>query len=472
MLQERRSRKGAGAGACLCRAGSDICDSAYLWPCCLCAFVCSAVALVLHARDVAAHELGLTRVTVTFTADGQVQRRRARRSRVAAREARDSRRPVAVGRRRRSRSCRPASPRSSRSCSSGRACSSTARAVTLDLRLHSRCPAGNSAAARPGVGPAERAAPTAVVRLVGDVPRGARTFQVNYGLVLGLVRADARRVRRAAGRAPSGSPAARTARPSTCAPASSSRRRSRPTREYLVLGFEHILPKGLDHILFVLGLFLLSAAVAAAAAAGDDVHGRAFDDAGLVDVRRRRAALDDRRAADRAVDHLRRDREPLHQRAEAVAGRAGLRVRPAARPGLRRRARRARAAARRSSFPRWSPSTSGSRPASSPSSRWHSPPSAGGGAPKPPATAAGSSSPPASPSPSSAPTGPSSGSTVEPSASRSVAAEHPLISEILRGSVGFSDGAVRPSSGVPAQIGGGGRWTARTNQSTSRCSRR
>lgn len=30
--------------------------------------------------------------------------------------------------------------------------------------------------------------------------------------------------------------------------------------EYIVLGFEHILPKGVDHILFVLGLFLLSAA--------------------------------------------------------------------------------------------------------------------------------------------------------------------------------------------------------------------
>ena len=29
-------------------------------------------------------------------------------------------------------------------------------------------------------------------------------------------------------------------------------------RQYLVLGFTHILPKGLDHILFVLGLFLLS----------------------------------------------------------------------------------------------------------------------------------------------------------------------------------------------------------------------
>ena len=28
--------------------------------------------------------------------------------------------------------------------------------------------------------------------------------------------------------------------------------------QYIILGFEHILPKGLDHILFVLGLFLLS----------------------------------------------------------------------------------------------------------------------------------------------------------------------------------------------------------------------
>lgn len=29
--------------------------------------------------------------------------------------------------------------------------------------------------------------------------------------------------------------------------------------DYLIIGFEHILPKGLDHILFVIGLFLLSA---------------------------------------------------------------------------------------------------------------------------------------------------------------------------------------------------------------------
>lgn len=32
-------------------------------------------------------------------------------------------------------------------------------------------------------------------------------------------------------------------------------------RRYVVLGYEHILPKGIDHILFVLGLFLLSARI-------------------------------------------------------------------------------------------------------------------------------------------------------------------------------------------------------------------
>ena len=33
---------------------------------------------------------------------------------------------------------------------------------------------------------------------------------------------------------------------------------SRVIKTYIVLGFEHILPKGLDHILFILGIFLLS----------------------------------------------------------------------------------------------------------------------------------------------------------------------------------------------------------------------
>ena len=70
-----------------------------------------------------------------------------------------------------------------------------------------------------------------------------------------------------------------------------SRRFTRPTRmeiarQYLWLGYTHILPKGLDHILFVLGIFLLSPRLQDDAAAGDRVHGRAFDHARAVDVRR------------------------------------------------------------------------------------------------------------------------------------------------------------------------------------------
>jgi hypothetical protein len=34
--------------------------------------------------------------------------------------------------------------------------------------------------------------------------------------------------------------------------------RAQVVRQYLALGYTHILPKGTDHILFVLGIFLLS----------------------------------------------------------------------------------------------------------------------------------------------------------------------------------------------------------------------
>ena len=46
-----------------------------------------------------------------------------------------------------------------------------------------------------------------------------------------------------------------------CPSAARSPRPSRWTRlwQYLTLGYRHILPEGLDHILFVLGLFLLRA---------------------------------------------------------------------------------------------------------------------------------------------------------------------------------------------------------------------
>jgi len=89
------------------------------------------------------------------------------------------------------------------------------------------------------------------------VPRGARTFQVGYGLVLGsyaltLVGPDGRPVTTVwlAG--------GQDSQPFDLRGALVTPTVTDIAAEYAVLGFEHILPKGLDHILFVLGLFLLS----------------------------------------------------------------------------------------------------------------------------------------------------------------------------------------------------------------------
>ena len=98
--------------------------------------------------------------------------------------------------------------------------------------------------------------PPATLRFTGDVPAGARTCTITYGLVLGsyaltLVAPDGK----------------------TSAPVWVAGAQESPVLdlragfvtppwwvtagEYAGLGFTHILPKGLDHILFVIGLFLL-----------------------------------------------------------------------------------------------------------------------------------------------------------------------------------------------------------------------
>ena len=114
---------------------------------------------------------------------------------------------------------------------------------------------------------------------------------------------------------------------------------------YLALGFTHIVPEGLDHMLFVLGIYLLSGRarsvlwqVSAFTVAHSITLGLSMY--GIVAV-----SPTDRRAADRAVDRVRRHREHLPVGARVVAGGAGLRVRAAARDGFRRRAQGARAAA-------------------------------------------------------------------------------------------------------------------------------
>ena len=98
--------------------------------------------------------------------------------------------------------------------------------------------------------------PLATFRLRGTMPRDARTLRWLYGLVidpypLTITRADGRSLTEWI----DGSNWSGTI--------DLSGQFRQPTRlevfaDYLALGYTHILPKGLDHILFVLGLFLLN----------------------------------------------------------------------------------------------------------------------------------------------------------------------------------------------------------------------
>lgn len=95
------------------------------------------------------------------------------------------------------------------------------------------------------------------VHLQGDVPAGARSLRWSYAAefgpsVLRLKRAQDAEVTAVwlkQGAASEPLPLRGSIAPKT---------RWQVVWQYLTLGFTHILPKGLDHILFVLGLFLLS----------------------------------------------------------------------------------------------------------------------------------------------------------------------------------------------------------------------
>ena len=94
------------------------------------------------------------------------------------------------------------------------------------------------------------------VRLHGAIPRGAANFVFTYGLALGTYALNVRlgdgpvQTQWIVGSAPS-APVSLVAPPPP------------PTRaeigwQYFVLGFTHILPHGFDHVLFVVGIFLLT----------------------------------------------------------------------------------------------------------------------------------------------------------------------------------------------------------------------
>lgn len=109
---------------------------------------------------------------------------------------------------------------------------------------------------RPVLAFSDLAQTPSVVRLSGTVPASAHAFTFSYSLAAGTFALVARVGESAAqtfwvegGR--ESAPVSLTAPPPPATLADVATR-------YFALGFMHILPKGLDHILFVVGLFLLS----------------------------------------------------------------------------------------------------------------------------------------------------------------------------------------------------------------------
>lgn len=110
---------------------------------------------------------------------------------------------------------------------------------------------------RPASQPVHGSALLRIVRLTGEVPAGAKAFDFwasrSFGNIVLFVSAessdatDQQLLERG-----------ERSRPYTLGSGAPSASAFTVAWQYAVLGFEHILPKGLDHILFVLSLFLLS----------------------------------------------------------------------------------------------------------------------------------------------------------------------------------------------------------------------
>ena len=97
----------------------------------------------------------------------------------------------------------------------------------------------------------------ATVRLTGDTPRGARTLTWTYAWTFAsyalLVRHD-----RSENPATEWLEGGQTSAPIALSSATPRADRLGTAWRYLILGFTHIVPYGFDHVLFVLGIFLLS----------------------------------------------------------------------------------------------------------------------------------------------------------------------------------------------------------------------
>jgi hypothetical protein len=212
----------------------------------LATIVCAAVFVALASGVlVHAHEIGTTRVSAIFDADDRY------RIDVVTDAASLVDKLSALG----------GAPASSVSTD---AAELRARLASLDGVLRRRVGVEfDGAALRPSityvVTPAADAmsSPLASIELTGSVPRGARTFAWRFGWVFASYALTVRHG--AAGeQTTQWLEGGETSKPMTLAMASPPVSRAEIARRYLGLGFTHIVPKGLDHMLFVIGIFLLT----------------------------------------------------------------------------------------------------------------------------------------------------------------------------------------------------------------------
>jgi hypothetical protein len=194
---------------------------------------------VVAARPAGAHEIGQTQVTATFSADGVYQLDIAVDPDALLTKLQGVVPSAALGR----------SERDQRIAALGATFVDSIRIVFDDSRVQPRFDY------LPASVLSDFAAAPSVVRLSVNVPPGARMLRFAYGLAMGAYALNMR-----IGDAPQqtfwidgpqlGEPMSLTPPP----PAT----RAAVAWQYLRFGYTHILPGGLDHILFVVGLFLLS----------------------------------------------------------------------------------------------------------------------------------------------------------------------------------------------------------------------
>jgi hydrogenase/urease accessory protein HupE len=106
------------------------------------------------------------------------------------------------------------------------------------------------------VAPGGGSAAVATIQLTGKVPPGARTFNWSYGWTFATY---ALTIQTSTGASVTQwLEGGQSSTPSTLTSAEPPVSRPATALRYLVLGFTHIVPHGLDHMLFVLGIYLLS----------------------------------------------------------------------------------------------------------------------------------------------------------------------------------------------------------------------